>query len=342
VNPPSTIVDFPALSPAAEKRKAFRFSVVVACILIFILIAAELFCRFVIGLGDPPLYKADRTMEYLLQPSKTYFRFHDRFAVNRYSMRADDFPPQKSSPAELRVLVIGDSIIYGGVRIDQEDIDTEILKRDLERQLGRPLVVGNASAKSWGPPNELAYLERFGTLDSDIVVLELSSHDYADSPTFFPVVGIAAEYPGTKPRSALADLFKTYILPRFFGYGSTPEGIDKTLGNNTPSEADIAMCRDAERAFFRLARRQHARVALVQHLTLPELTGGYEIGYTANQKVAQEESVPYADDADELRAQLKSGHNPFYSGDPLHLNGVGQPALAHALERAVNLALKNN
>ena len=32
-------------------------------------------------------------MEYLLQPSKTYYRFHNRFAVNRYGMRADDFPP---------------------------------------------------------------------------------------------------------------------------------------------------------------------------------------------------------------------------------------------------------
>ena len=191
-------------------------------------LASEPFCRFGIGLGDPPLYQADEAIEYLLQPSKTYRRFHHRFSVNRYSMRADDFSPKKSGPEELRVLVIGDSVVYGGVLIDQHDIDTEILKRDLQQQLGRPVVVGNASAKSWGPPNELAYLERFGTLDADVVVLELSSGDYADAPTFVPTVGISADYPNRKPRSAVADLFGTYLLPRYFHYGVTPTGIDKT------------------------------------------------------------------------------------------------------------------
>jgi len=52
-------------------------------------------------------------------------------------------------------------------------------QRGTHARLGRPVVVGNASAKSWGPPNELAYLQHFGTLDADVVILELSSHDYA-------------------------------------------------------------------------------------------------------------------------------------------------------------------
>ena len=114
--------------------------------------------------------------------------------------------------------MVGDSIVYGGVRIDQEEIDTEILTRDLQHDLARPVVVGNASAKSWGPPNELAYLKRYGTLDADVVILELSSHDYADSPTFVPVVGISADYPDKKPPLALVDLFETYLLPRYSAY----------------------------------------------------------------------------------------------------------------------------
>jgi hypothetical protein len=301
-----------------------------------------LFCRFVIGLGELPLYQADAAMEYLLQPSKTYHRFHHRFAVNRYSMRADDFPLQKSTPDELRVLVVGDSVVYGGVLIDQHEIDTEILKRDLQRRFARPVIVGNASAKSWGPPNELAYLERYGTLDADVVILELSSHDYADAPTFVPVVGISAAYPDKKPRLALADLLETYILPRYFHSGITPAGIDKTMINSAQSEHDIEECRIAERDFFRFAREHHAKVALVQHLSLSELTGVYQPGYAANQQVAKEESVPYVDDADELRAELRSGRSPFYTGDPIHLhpNRLGQEALSHALQRAVNLALR--
>lgn len=303
--------------------------------------ASEFFCRFVVGLGDPPLYQADGAMEYLLQPSKTYHRFHNRFSVNRYAMRADDFPPHKASENELRVLVVGDSIVYGGVRIDQADIDTEILKRDLQRHLGRPVVVGNGSAKSWGPPNELAYLKRFGTLDADVVILELSSHDYGDAPTFIPVVAISPDYPGQKPLLALGDLFETYLIPRLFHLWKTPSGIDKTM-TDTPSQKDIVECRDAERGVFSFVREHHAKVALVQHLSLPELTGGYQLGYYANQAVAKEEHVPYVDDADDLRNQLTSGVNVFYQGDTLHLNRSGQQSLAHALERAVNLALSTN
>jgi hypothetical protein len=325
--------------PRALTRKlALR----VAAIAVILLVAAELVCRFAIGLGDPPLYQADAKMEYLLQPSKIYHRFHNRFAVNQYSMRADDFPPKKSSPNELRIIVVGDSIVYGGVRIDQSDIDTEILKRDLQQQFGRPVVVGNASAKSWGPPNELAYLERYGTLDADVVVLELSSHDYADAPTFVPVVGISADYPDKKPVLALSDLFETYVLPRYFHFGTTPAGIDKTMINAVHSEQDIAECRDAEREFFRFAHAHQAKIALVQHLSLPELSGNYQPGYYANQTVAKEENVPYVDDANELRDKLKLGESAFYPGDLLHLNRSGQPILAHALQKAVNLALKGN
>jgi hypothetical protein len=257
-------------------------------------------------------------------------------------MRADDFPPLKSSANEFRVIVVGDSIVYAGVRIDQKEIDTEILKRDLQHDLVRPVIVGNASAKSWGPPNELAYLKRFGTLDADVVILELSSHDYADAPTFVPVVGISADYPSKKPPLALADLFETYLLPRYLHIGMTPAGIDKTGADTVASEQDIAECREAERDFFHFVRTHKAKVALVQHLSKPELTGKYQPGYYANQEVAKEENVPYVDDADELQVKLKSAESPFNSGDPLHLSRSGQPILAHTLRRGVDLAIKSN
>jgi len=311
-----------------------------SCVIVVAL--SELFCRLAIGLGDPPLYQADGQMEYILQPSKTYHRFHNRFTVNRYGMRADDFPASKSIPDELRVIVVGDSIIYGGVRIDQNDIDTEILKRELQREFGRPVVVGNASAKSWGPPNELAYLKRYGTLDADVVILELSSHDYADTPTFVPVVGVSADYPDKKPPLALADLFETYLLPRYLHIGETPVGIDKTMIDTAQSEQDVIECRESEREFFRFARNRGAKVALMQHLTLPELIGKYHPGYYANQEVARQENVPYVNDARELLNQLKSGKNPYFEGDPLHLNRFGQPILAHTLLRAVELSVKGN
>jgi hypothetical protein len=335
---PSTLEPLPPAVPSPKRRSIIKILVLVAVIVFAV---SELVCRYAIGLGDPPLYQADGQMEYLLQPSKTYHRFHNMISVNRYGMRADEFPPIKSTADEFRVLVVGDSIVYAGVRIDQAEIDTEILGRDLQHDLGRPVVVGNASAKSWGPPNELAYLQRYGTLDADVVILELSSHDYADAPTFVPVVGISADYPDKRPPFALVDLFETYLLPRYLHIGVTPPGVDVTMINTSPSEKDIAECREAEREFFRFARIHKAKVALAQHLSLPELTGKYEVGYYANQEVAKEEHVPYIDDAEELQGQLKSAQSPFFAGDPLHLSGPGQPILAHTLRRALDSAMKS-
>ena len=332
----------PSPAPIASKPSKSKFSMRALLFVALALVLSELFFRFVVGLGDPPLFQADRAMEFVLQPSKTYSRFHNRLSVNRYAMRADDFPPQKSSSNELRVLVIGDSILYGGVRIDQADIGTELLKGNLERELGRPVVVGNASAKGWGPPDELGYLKRYGTLDADVVILELSSHDYEDAPRFVPLVGISPAYPDKKPLGALADLFKTYVLPRLLQRLGSP-GVDMQLPNTNavPSQRNIAQCSKAEREMFLLARGNHAKVVLVQHLSAPELAGQYLPGYYANQAIAKESGVPYVDDADELRTQTRSGESPFYKGDPLHLNRSGQEPLAHALQRAVHLALEN-
>lgn len=120
----------------------------------------------------------------------------------------------------------------------------------------------------------------------------------------------------------------------------TPRAADTFLSDLTNAVSAFSR-REAERNLFSLVRAHHAKVALVQHLSLPELTGKYHAGYYANQEVAREEKVSYVDDADELRAQLKSGNSPFYQGDFLHLNKSGQAILAHTLERAVELALQN-
>ncbi len=314
-------------------------------VLLFMLaigMTTELVLRWIVGLGDPPLYQAEPSMEYMLQPSKTYLRFGRRIAINRYGMRSADFPPQKSSPRELRILVVGDSVIYGGVRIGQREIDTEILRRNLQRQYRRPVVVGNVSAKSWGPPNELAYLKRFGTFDADVVILVLSSHDYADAPSFVPVVGVVGEYPEKRPWLAMGDLLTTYILPSYFHWGATPPEVDRTQGSAAESERDIAVCREAEIALYRMVRSRGAKTVLVQHLSQPELTAGFMRGYFANQSVADSENVPHLDDATVLRGQLNAGKAPFYPGDPLHLDRSGQEALAQTLQSAVALALRAN
>ena len=119
----------------------------------------------------------------------------------------------------------------------QADICSEVMKRHLETHLGRKVVVGSISAKSWGAPNELAYIQRFGLFDADAVVLVLSSHDYADVPTFVKVVGVDPEYPDHTPFFAAFEIFTRY-LPRYvrgpWGRRTNP---DK---NQNPSSSDIS------------------------------------------------------------------------------------------------------
>ena len=143
---------------------------------LFVLVGLlEAYARVVLGLGDPPLWMADPEIEYLPQPAKSYLRFGKRISYNAYSMRSRDFPRTKVNPDELRVLVVGDSVINGGAQTDQQALATTLLENKLAESLDRPVLVANIAAGSWGPPNILAYLRRFGLFDADVVVIVLTA-----------------------------------------------------------------------------------------------------------------------------------------------------------------------
>ena len=135
--------------PRRGWRRPLRWPVRLLVALLVLLIAAELFARFYLGLGDPPLSMADPEIEYLFKPDQTCYPFHKRVHYNAWSMRSEDFPRHKSQPDELRVMVFGDSVVNGGSLTDHADLATTILQRRLSEDLGRPVVVGNISAGSW-------------------------------------------------------------------------------------------------------------------------------------------------------------------------------------------------
>src|SRR5437870_452589 len=93
-------------------------------ILLLILAGLELFCRFYLGLGDPPLMRADPEIEYLFVGPRTYHRFGNIISYNRFSMRSREFDARRKDPRELRVIVAGDSVINGGAPTDQKDLAT--------------------------------------------------------------------------------------------------------------------------------------------------------------------------------------------------------------------------
>jgi hypothetical protein len=310
--------------------------------LVGLLVAGELASRFVLGLGDPPLFQLDPAMEYVLVPSRSYRRFGNDFRVNRYSMRADDFPERKASPDELRVLVIGDSIVNGGSRLDQRDLATEVLKRRLSERLHRPVTVGNASAGSWGPPNELAWLEKYGTLDADVVLLVFNSNDEDDVPGL-DYIGMA--WPTRKPTLALEELVGNYgwkALCKALGRPPEPPPPPHT----TTHEQDVEACRRATLALIARARSAGARVGVVQWLKHPEIDavlagGGPEPGWAAMGGWAREAGVPVFQAADRIKPAVAAGQAVYFDGDVAHPNAHGHALLGETLLEATEALLKD-
>ena len=260
-----------------------------------------------LGLGSPVLSQADPQIEYLFKPSQTLHRFHNDIHINAYSMRSDDFPAHKTDPAELRVMVVGDSVVYDGVQVDQKDIATEVAKRILERDLKRKVVMGNISAKSWGPPNELAYVKKFGLFDADRVVLVLNSHDYGDAPTFKPTIDVDPDFPGHNPTFALTELFTTYV-PRYL-----PSGRRKlqAAADEIPSSRDIEWSLSAEREFFEVARRSGPKVLLAQMSEMGELDGHPKPGHELIRQIAEQMQVPVIDIGARFEEAVHEGKNPY-------------------------------
>ena len=129
--------------------------------------------------------------------------------INQYSMRSGVINPQKPI-ANLRILVIGDSIVNGGWWTDQQETISALIENELASSLPSfdRIEVLNASANSWGPRNELAYLERFGLLEAQTVILIINTDDlFATAPTSIPV-GRDRNYPISKPPLAAIELWE--------------------------------------------------------------------------------------------------------------------------------------
>lgn len=305
--------------------------------LAIVLVVGELVARYYFGLGDPPLSMADSRIEYLFQPNQTCSRFGNRIHYNAFSMRSDDFPLHKSDRHEVRILFLGDSIINGGALTDQANLATARLQQRLAHEMQRPVVVGNASAGSWGPPNELAYVEQWGFFDADVVVLILSSHDYADAPTFASVVGLSPNFPDHKPLFALQEVVTRY-LPRYLL--QIERNLSDSRGKLPPSSAkteDIRLCLDCEAQIIRRTREAGAVPVVAQHWVRGELTGEMEPGHNLLKDTANRQGAIVVQLGPAFANSINNGLNPYR--DPLHPNDVGQQLIADTLFPVIKRAI---
>ena len=303
--------------------------------LLVLLVFAEVVSRF-FGLGNPPLYVSDDQIEYMPRPSSAYRRFGRRTAYNAYSMRSDELTPAKQDPGELRVMVLGDSVINGGAIIDQNDVATERLRRRLSAVLGTDVYVGNISCGSWGPGNLLAYVKRFGLFDADVVVIELNGPDYGDVPTFAPIVGTPA-FPDKRPVFALSELFAKYgpRYLRLWTRGSKRPGARAEGAGQEVVEKSLAALRE----LLGMAQDSGATVFVAQYLMRAEAESRKpHKGHAAFAEVAGQMGVATIQLGPAFSDALDAGQVPYIG--PIHPDAEGQKLIADALFEPVLRALE--
>jgi len=301
------------------------------CLGVVMVLLAEATCRWVLGLGTPPLYETDPAFEYRLQPNQDLYRFGNHVLVNRWGMRAADFGATKSSTDEVRVMLVGDSVINGGSQIDQQDLAATRLQRALGEDLRRPVIVGNASAGSWGPGNWLAYAQRFGFFEADVVALVLGSGDAADNPSFAP---LGANHPTQAPRLALSEAIHRY-LPRYLPLGWANAEEASSAPTNDDTEAELARGLADLQAFLESARANGRAVVVLHHPDRQEYESGqYLPGFEALTSLMQRLNVPFVP----LRPHYLAAGGQLYR-DGIHTNAHGQHLIASALQEAIKPAL---
>ncbi len=203
-----------------------KLALVIVTVTAGLLLATELLLRVLLGFGNPLIYIADAECGYLLAPSQRVRRLGNRIEINEYSMRTGAIAPLPPI-ASLRVLLLGDSVANGGWWTDQTDTISEIMARQLRRNI-RNLALNaqlhskvnysnvevlNCSANSWGPRNQVAYIKRFGLFGAKVVVLLLNTDDLFTSAPCSQVVGRDRAYPDRKPLMAIGELLNRYLLP---------------------------------------------------------------------------------------------------------------------------------
>lgn len=289
----------------------------------------EVGLRLLFGFGYPLTYLADPQIGYLLSPNQTTRRFGKFISINQYSMRSSDIAPTRSAQT-LRILLIGDSIVNGGWWTDQDKTLSALLQHQLqdgEKRFDR-IEVLNASANSWSPRNELAYLQRFGTFESQIIVQVINTDDLFGIAPYSVVVGRDPNYPDRKPPLAIAE-----ILSRYF---SKPAAIPELNQLQQEGGDRVAANLAAIQQIQTIAAQNNAQLLLVITPLLREVENGsrsYE--KTARQRLsdfAQQQQIPFVDI---LPIFVADPNFKAYYIDSIHLSHPGNLQVVEQIEQTI-------
>lgn len=304
------------------KKKTFIF---ILCSLITMLIIGEFVSRFVLGLGDPPLSIPHPTIEYVFKPSSEFYRFGNYYKTNSYCMRSDEFT-QSREKNEVRILVLGDSVVNGTSLIDQSELATELMKENLKNSLSIPVIVGNISAGTWSPPNLLAYIDEFGTFDTDVAIIILNKGDMFDFPTFEELSPIT--HPTQKPTFALGELVSRYVAPRICAHFDSRDDTHRSQMKEVYQKRKSCISELSE--ILEKFSEENIPVYLIYHPSKDEILpdGSFEPkeGYSTISGFTEKQSLRLYSFLDIYAESIKDNKSLFINRN--HPNAAGQMLMA--------------
>ncbi len=279
------------------------------------------------GFGNPPLYIGDEKIGYLLAPNQKLKRFGNRIEINEYSMRAGAIAPRPDSNT-LRIFLLGDSLANGNGWTDQTDILSARIARYLEPALpsGYEEVESiNASANSWGPRNELAYLERYGTFGASVLVLLLNTDDLFGTQPSPLQVGRDRGYPDKNPPLAIIEILNRFKTPQpISGLKEIQNEAGDRVGKNLTAIIEI----------HQKAVTSDSKFILVLSPLKRELPGPRDYELVARQRLTD-----WADKADVLYIDLLETYQKYPAPeslyrDHIHLSPEGNELVGEAIAQA--------
>lgn len=295
----------------ARDSRLFRKPLVTTLIVFLIVIALVEGSLRILGLGDPPIAIRDTELEYRLVPNRKYKRWGNRIEINSHGFRAADHSVDRP-PSEARLLLIGDSVIYGNHFLDQEDTIAWRLSEILSTPTCFVRVIPMA-VSSWGPINQAAALERHGSFDADEIAIILSGHDLFDTPQYS---GTFVPYRLTKPKTAIGD-FITALTERYFPTSSVD------LGPSFEDRAQSSL--EALNQIKTLSDTADANLLFVYHATTQESASGVS---QSGQRL-----LDWAELNGMRRLDLSNTANITYR-DHIHPDAAGALKIAQALSVA--------
>lgn len=303
---------------------------------LFFLIAAgmlEASLRLLLGLGNPILITPDPECGYIVKPDQDKFRFFVHTSINHFGMRSDQIAT-RPDPHTLRLMFVGDSITFGTTRVDQSQIFTQIVQRELPRIVQRPVEILNASANAWAPDNEVAYVRSRGIFQSDAVILVLNDGDLTQPRATIDQVGGELV---TRPPLALDELWAKLAMPRIRHAFHAPEKSD--AGDTIDPNASTVLQQNLAdlTGLNRLVSSHHVRLIVIYipfRADIPAVSGRC---LAPLRSWAAAHQVPLLD-----MTSVEASHSPREINiNGGHLNAYGNLLIARALEQSLPRYLQN-